>query len=261
MSASDPLLDVGAIPRRVGVVLLRPKSPGNVGSVARAMKNMGFERLVIADPIRFDDPAHFEREARRLAWNAADLLDQRQTVASLDAALSPFHFVVGTTSNPLHAARVLTPRAVAREVVSRLVASSSSSVALLFGQEDIGLTRDHLARCNILGSVPSSTAYPSLNLSHAVLLFLYELRVGLLEQPADGASTVSEALPRREQVEGFFSRFENALEEIGFLRGTAKGHMMRELRAILNRSVLTDRELAIFEGLIHRVLWNTRRGA
>src|SRR5437899_1517583 len=97
---------------RVGVVLLRPKSPGNVGSTARAMKNMGFTRLIVADPIVYDDPAWPDDEARRMAWQAADLLDAMSVRSDLDAALAPFDLVVGTTSNPPDGARVLPPRAI-----------------------------------------------------------------------------------------------------------------------------------------------------
>ncbi|MFQ5845863.1 MAG: RNA methyltransferase [Planctomycetota bacterium] len=245
---------------RVGVVLLRPRSPGNVGSVARAMKNMGFGRLVLASAATYDDPGYFDAEARRMAWRAADLLERRQVAPDLDAALAPFSLVVGTSSRPGAGARVLTPREAAALVASRLAAEPSESAAFLFGREDSGLTREDLARCHVIGSIRSARAYPSLNLSHAVLVFLYEARLALLgDAPEQTRRPAPAPLPARGQVEAFYGRLERALEEIGFFRGTARASMMRDLRLLLNRAFLTQRELAIFEGLVHRILGAARR--
>ena len=249
------------------MVLLRPKSPGNVGSVARGMKNMGFTRLVVADPMIYDDPAYFDSESRRMAWQATDVLETRLTAPGLGEALSPFHIVAGTTSDPPDGARVRPPRELAAEISARLSREPSFSVALLFGQEDIGLTRDHLARCHLVCTIPAAGAYPSLNLAQAALLILYELRLALLEASGSPHGNPAEAppdaptdlLPSHGDLEGFHARLERALDEIGFLQGTAKAHMMRELRTIFNRALLTRRELAILEGVVHQVTWAARR--
>jgi len=244
----------------VGVVLVRPKSPGNVGSVARAMKNMGFSRLIVCDPMTYDDPGHFDAEARRMAWQACDLLDRRQTAPDLDAALAPFTFVAGTSSNPLPGSAVLSPRETATRIAAALSADPSAGAAILLGQEDIGLTREQQSRCNVIASIPSSAAYPSLNLSQAALLFLYELRLALAESPpAADAPLPSPGAPSHGQVEAFYERLATALERIDFFQGTGKEHMMREMRRIFNRACLTRRELAILEGLVHRVLLTSRR--
>jgi len=242
---------------RVGVVLLRPRSPGNVGSVARAMKNMGFSRLVIADPVIYDDERYFDDEARRMAWNAADLLDSRHIAPDLDAALAPFTFVVGTSSRPAPPARVAGPRDAAAAIAGHLAATRSGAVALLLGQEDIGLTRDDQSRCHLIASIPSSDLYPSLNLSHAALLFLYELRLALCDS---GTSALPRAdRPTAAQIDAFHRRLEEALDALDFFQGTGKAHMMREMSALFNRAALTQRELAIFEGLVNRILWTTGR--
>lgn len=252
---------------RVGVVLLRPRSPGNVGSVARAMKNMGFTRLIVANPMSYDDPAWFDDEAGRMAWQAADLLATRRTEPSLDAALLPFDLVVGTTSNPPDGARVMLPRDIGAAIAARLVSRPSANVALLLGQENIGLTREDLARCHLVGTIPSSELYASLNLAQAALLFLYETRLALcavrpaapsVEAPNDTPDQTA-IHPLHGQLEAFYDRLEKALEEIGFFQGTARAHMMRELRLIFNRTLLTSRELAILEGVVHQALWASRR--
>jgi len=242
-------------------VLLRPKSPGNVGSVARAMKNMGFPRLIVAAPMTYDDPGHFDAEARRMAWQASDLLDRRVVAPDLDAALAPFTLVAGTSSNPSPGAAVLTPRETAARIAAALAADPSATAALLFGQEDIGLTREQQARCNLIASIPSSAEYASLNLSQAALLFLYELRLALLPgaRPPGDRSLLSDA-PSHERMEAFYGRLAVALERIDFFQGTSKAHMMREMRLIFNRASMTARELAILEGLAHRIIVTSGRG-
>ena len=255
---------------RVGVVLLRPRSPGNVGSVARAMKNMGFTRLIVANPMSYDDPGWFDDEAGRMAWQASDLLATRRTEPSLDAALLPFDLVVGTTSNPPDGARVMHARDIAAAIAARLVSRPQANVALLLGQENIGLTREDLARCHLVGTIPSSELYPSLNLAQAALVFLYEIRLALCaaQTAASDADAPHETTdpgdptaihPIHGELEAFYARLESALEEIGFFQGTARAHMMRELRLIFNRTLLTSRELAILEGVVHQTLWAARR--
>ena len=249
---------------RAGVVLLRPKSPGNVGSVARAMKNMGFGRLVLADPMSYEDPAWFDDEAGRMAWNAADLLRRLHRAASLEEALAPFTFVLGTTSSPPPGFRTQDPAEAAREIARLLRSDPAASAALLFGQEDIGLTRDHLARCQAIGVIPSSTEYPSLNLAQSVLIFLYELRreLGPAQDAAAKAGpspTPPDPLPSHETLEAFYGRLEAALDAIGYLQGSSRAHMMREMRRLFNRALLSGREVAILEGVAHQILLAARR--
>jgi TrmH family RNA methyltransferase len=230
------------------------------------MKNMGFARLVVANPMTYEDPSYFDDEARRMAWQAADLLAARQIAPDLASALAPFHLVVGTTSNPPEGARVLPPPRIAAEVAAHLAVHPSSSAALLLGQEDIGLTREHLSRCHLIGVIPSAPIYPSLNLAQAALIFLYELRLSLIgasgTPPDTGSSKTPEQgdpVPTHEQIEAFYRRLEETFETIDFFQGTARSHMMREMRRIFNRCALTSRELAILEGMVHQIVWAARR--
>ncbi len=196
-----------------------------------------------------------------MAWNAADLLIARVERPDLAAALSPFTLVVGTTSRPAPPARVIPPREAAAAVSDHLSRDPGATAALLFGQEDIGLTREVQSRCHLIGSIPVSTDYPSLNLAQAALVFLYELRLALSASPTPRDATDDTAPPSQDRMEAFFERLESTLEAIDFFQGTARSHMMRELRALFNRAVMTRRELAIFEGIVHRVDLTRRKGS
>lgn len=214
---------------------------------------------MVAGAARTGPDVDFEAEARRMAWNASDVLERRSSAADLDTALAPFNFVAGTSSHPPEGAKVMTPRSLAAEIARVLGEKPGTTAALLLGQEDIGLTLDSLARCNVVGTIPTATEYPSLNLAQAALLFLYELRLHLAPDAAAALPPAEDALPRREHVDAFYGRLELALDRIGFFQGSGRSHMMRELRSIFNRAVFTERELAILEGIVHRTLWVSDR--
>ena len=245
---------------RVTVVLWRPKSPGNVGSVARAMKNLGFPRLRIAEPSRYSDPEFFRCESEKMAWDAADLLEARKEYPSAQAAIADAVLVAGTTSRPPPGMEVLPPRDLAQRL---LAAAGSGPVALLFARENTGLTKELLARCQILGTIPSSAAYPSLNLAQAVMIFLYEIRLAALAQgeaPAARPQDPEDGPPAQADMERFYGRLTAALDAIGFFEGTARAHMEREIRRIFNRALLTRREVRILEGIVRRIDPRRRSG-
>lgn len=244
--------------QRFRIVLWRPKSPGNVGSVARAMKNMGFADLRLADPLAYEDPRYFEHEAGRLAWNAGDVLERREQHPSIAAAIGDATLLVGFSARRPAGRRSEYPRALAPRL---LEAAQCGPVALLFGQEDIGLTREVLARCQILGTIPSSPNYSSLNLAQSVLVILYELRLAALAAAGESAvpSPTNGDLPTQREIDDCFERLSHALEAIGYFAGTGRAHMERELRIALADVVSNRRGLTIIEGIAHRIRVGRRR--
>jgi TrmH family RNA methyltransferase len=225
------------------------------------MKNMGFTSLRIAEPKPIDDPAWYEREAGKMAWDAVDLLGQRREFPTIDAALSDATLVAGTTWKPPEGYSALPPRALAGALLD---GAGSGRVALLFGQESIGLTLEAMTRCSILGAIPASPEYASLNLAQSVLIFLYEIRMEALGrfpvQPPESDGRAELQPPERAEVEAFYARLEEALGSIGYFEGTSAPHMTREVRKIFNRSITTRRELAILEGIVHRMRLRQPRG-
>jgi tRNA (cytidine32/uridine32-2'-O)-methyltransferase len=247
---------------RFNVVLWRPGSPGNVGAVARAMKNMGFTRLSIAQPQAYEDPGFFKTESERMAWGAADLLAARREYPTIEEAVADAVLVGGTMDRPPDGHSILAPAEFAAALLSH---AEKGPVALLFGKEQTGLTHEALARCQIVGSIPSSDDYSSLNLAQAVLIFLYELRMAALGRSISientgGSTTDEDNPPTQGEMEGFYSRLISTLDEIDYFEGTSRGHMVRELRRIFNRALLTRREVRILEGIVHRVNLKRSRG-
>ena len=227
--------------------------------------NMGFSRMLIADPQPVGDPAWFAAEAKRLAWNAEGIFDTREIHGTLDQALASFTLVVGTSSRPRPGAQVLTPEEAASVIAAHLAPQETGQVALLLGQEDSGLGHEEQVRCHRVASIAASPTYPSLNLSQAALLFLYEIRLALL-QSSTGESTPGGSKgdavvhPSASRLAHFYGRLEEALGAIQFFEGAGQAHMMRELKGLFNRALLDERELAILEGIVHRIHWTATRG-
>jgi TrmH family RNA methyltransferase len=151
------------------VVLVEPKNEGNVGAVARAMKNFGVDELILVTPCPLG------AEARQRAMHGIDILESAAVVEDLAVALKDADLVVGTsgitTENEKRFARIaVQPRAFAAKI-----RQAKGTVALLFGRENFGLLDEELRRCDILITIPAAGAYPILNLSHAVAILLYEL--------------------------------------------------------------------------------------
>lgn len=153
----------------IRIILVGTLYSGNVGSVCRAMANMGLGRLTLVAPRILDG----WEEGRRLAVHATDLLDARREVATLGEAVADCAAVVGTTARGgLYRATVQPPRVLAPEIL-RLAAQAP--VAIVFGREDQGLHNDEIAQCTHLIRIPVDPRYQSLNLSQAVLIVAYEL--------------------------------------------------------------------------------------
>ena len=157
--------------REVAVVLVGPKNEGNIGAVARAMKNFGARRLVLVDPCPIGD------EARKRAMQGAEILDAARTAPNLEAAVHGADLVAGTTGIATANEKKFLRIAMAPRDFAKRTAAMDGTLALVFGREDFGLLDEELALCDLLVSIPASPQYPILNLSHAAVIVLYELAV------------------------------------------------------------------------------------
>jgi tRNA/rRNA methyltransferase len=230
---------------RVSIILVEPQSPGNVGMVCRAMKNMGFRDLRIVRGCRTD-----HSDARRLAVSARDLLDGAVRFDSLEQALADVEISVATTRRlGKYRQEVMNPDEVAARLSQRM---GSGRSAFVFGREDNGLTTHELSLCRWQATIPASDDYGSLNLAQAVLIFCYELTRGLRERaPAVQARELSDT----HEMEALFNHMEKTLLDIGFLDPSNPAHLMRTLRRILSRAELDSREVAVLRGVMSQVAW------
>jgi len=221
----------------ISVILVRPRFPENVGSVARAMKNMGLNHLILVDGC---SPLHIN--AYKLASGAEDLLERAEEFPTLKEAISQMGCVVGTTSRAgKERSPLLTPENLAKELIPL---SAKNPVGLVFGSEKEGLTKDELSLCHIYVRIPSSESFPSLNLAQAVMVICYELFQSSMAIPKPPTQ-----LAQAEKLERMFEHMEKTLLSIGFLDSKQAKRMMRVLRRLFGRSQMDDRDVQILQGI------------
>ncbi|HMN43205.1 MAG TPA: RNA methyltransferase [Povalibacter sp.] len=227
------------------IVLVEPQHPGNIGAVARAMKNMGLTELHLVKPALFP---HQEAIAR--ASGADDVLSAAQVHDSFGEAIADCGLIVGTSARQRHLPwELVEPRDCSAQIVQ---ASRTETAAIVFGAERTGLTNAELERCNLLMTIPTAPGYSSLNLAMAVQVVAYEL--WLASRP--GAPPPPERdvpLAPAEDVARFYVHFEQVLEEIDFKDRTGGGHLMARVRRLFNRAQLDQNEVNILRGVLTAV--------
>jgi tRNA/rRNA methyltransferase len=234
--------------RNVVIILAGAKYPGNIGSAARAMFNMGLKHLVLAAP-----QCVINEESYRMAKGGKSILESVAICGSVKSALKGIHFLVGTTSKsggyrkPAHAPRTLAPRILAN--------AEQQKVAILFGPEDTGLVDDDLRLCQMLIRIPTQHKGHSINLSQSVMIVCYELLLASLKR--EPARVVQ--LASLEQVEAMYGQLERALLDIGFLQQQNAGHMMFALRQMLGRTGLEPPDVGILRGIARQIAWYAKK--
>lgn len=229
MNAVDILSD------RITVVLVEPKHGGNIGSVARAMKNTGLCKLTLVNP----EPS-FADEAARLAHGSREILGSARIVATLDEALAGIQVVVGTSAKTGRSRKKsLLPREFGEWVLGL---DPLPQTAVLFGRENGGLMQSELQLCREMVCIPMVGKYPSINLSHAVMIILHELYSAFVlsgRKPPRATSNLADAA----EVERMLRRMKEALRSIGFDRSGSDARMLRSIRRILEKRPLEPRDV------------------
>jgi tRNA (cytidine32/uridine32-2'-O)-methyltransferase len=230
----------------IRVVLVSPSHPGNIGAVARAMKNMALEELVLVRPRQFPDP-----EATARASGAHDVLGAARVVGTLAEALRGCGFVAATTSRERDQYfRVLDVREAAPRIVTEALRAPT---AVVFGAERTGLTNEELETAHVLIRIPASDAYASLNLAMAVQVVAYELfraRGVAVPAAAPGAAPLASAA----DMQRLFEHLAQVLEQIDFRDRTQSGtHLMARIRRFLQRAELDENEVNILRGILTAV--------
>lgn len=247
---------VATLLEKVRIVLVEPAGPLNVGAVARVMKNMGLQRLVLVNP-QCNPQGD---EARRMAVHAGDVLAQAEIVMTVPEALKGCQRAIATSGRPPIPTLALEhPRVALPWLVE--AGDSESQSALIFGREDRGLTSDELNYAQRLIQIPSSPAYPSLNLAQAVGICCYELSQ-IADQGELGASCGKTAVTLTsaplQLLEAYYQHLEKVLLEIGYLYPHTANSRMQKFRRLFNRALPTTEEVALLRGILSQVSWATQ---
>ena len=229
------------------IVLCETSHPGNIGSVARAMKTMGFLDLYLVNPKDFPS-----RHAEALACGAEDILQNATLVTSLESALKNINHVIGFTARK----RELTqPHKNVRDLSKQLITEANNNkIAIIFGNETNGLSNLELQHCQSLGFIDANSKYSSLNLAHAVQIVCHEIRM-VSELPIK--NKILKQIPKKyvshDLQNGFYRHLEEILDEIGFLKKIQADRLMMRLRLLFNRTQMEKEEVNILRGILSEI--------
>jgi len=230
---------------QVAVAVVDAETPGNVGTIARAMKNFGLSELLLVDPPPLDPGG----EAYGFAGRAREDVLPNATEISFDALVEGY-YTVGCTAitNEDATSHVRYPAMTAAELPDHL-RGVAADVAVVFGRERIGLTNDELARLDAVCSVPASAEYPSMNLGQAATVVCYELRALTLAETQHPEKLHERADPA--ELERLYDQFEAYVEAVGHPE-PKREKAGRLFRRLLGRAHPTPREARTLTGLLRR---------
>ncbi len=220
----------------VSVILVGPLYSGNVGAVARVMKNFGFKDLVLVNPCKLDS------EAGKYAVHAKEILKSARRFRRFDDVRGEFDFLIAfsavATPGDEHFLRIPLPVS----ALNKKLSSLKGRIGLVFGREDIGLLNEEIEKCDMLVHITTSKEYGPLNLSHAAAVALYEaskirpgkIRIATRKESLRIDQTIGEILEKLPKVQ-------------------KKQVVLLMLRRILARSVLSGREAHTLLGLLKEI--------
>ena len=230
--------------QNIAIVLTGTRYPENIGAAARAMLNMGIDRLILVDP-QNDDRARINK----MATHAASVVVEKMEVYNtLQEALDDFHYVVGTTARLGGQRKVVSsPAKLAQKLIPL---SEQNRIAILFGPEDRGLSNVDIRVCNFLVNIPTAD-FSSLNLAQAVMVMCYEMFRFSLDKPAEFAPR----LANQHELAAMYDQLKEVLMRISFINPDNPDYFMNNLRHFLGRMQLRAKEVQIIRGICRQVNW------
>ncbi len=228
----------------IHIVLNQTSHPGNIGAAARAMKTMGLSHLGLVNPKTFP---HTDATSR--ASGADDLLANATVYTSMDEAVVDCRLVIGASARARSiACPVLNPRDCAERVCDE---SGQGRVALVFGNEQSGLSNEETDHCHYLVQIPTASAYGSLNLAAAIQVIAYEVFIAHLSDAIPGGFGEDDHVPvTAGELERFYTHLEETLIDLEFLDPENPRRLMRRLRRLFNRARPDENEMNILRGIL-----------
>ena len=231
------------------IILVRPRNPGNVGAVARAMANFGLDDLVLVSPY----PPIWE-EARAAAVGAGDVIAKARVVDTVLEAVDDCALAIGTVDSRRG-------EGISPDEAVKLIAECSGRAAVIFGCEKSGLANADLSFCQKVLTIPTSEECPSLNLAHAVAIVCYELSQRATAPGPEQRISKGEAKSASiGEIEVFLRKSIDLLKASGYFAGGNEERLTQEFRQSLVRLRPTARELTLWTGAVHQVTSTVRRG-
>jgi tRNA/rRNA methyltransferase len=230
--------------QNIAIVLQGTRYPENIGAAARAMLNMGIERLILVDPQNYD----LVRINKMATHAASTVVERLEIYDTLKEALAGFNYVVGTTARLGGQRKVVSSPAKLAQKLAPL--SDQNRIAVLFGPEDRGLSNVDIRSCHTLVNIPTAE-FSSLNLAQAVMVTCYELFRFSLDKPGEFAPR----LANQHELEAMYDQLKDVLMRISFINSDNPDYFMNNLRHFSARMQLRAKEVQIIRGICRQVNW------
>ncbi|OIN95602.1 MAG: rRNA methyltransferase [Deltaproteobacteria bacterium CG1_02_45_11] len=228
----------------ISIVLHKPRYPENIGSAARAIRNMGIGQMIVVDPQNFDLATILKTATHAVS----DVVERIEIYDTLKEALAPYNYVVGTTAR-LGGERqnITTPSKLAARLVS---ISQKNRIAILFGPEDRGLSNKDIRHCQALANIPTAE-FSSLNLAQAVIIMCYEIFIAGGEENKE----FSPRLAGRHELDGMYDQLKDILVRISYINPENPDYWINKLRHFFTRLQLRAKEVSIIRGICRQIDW------
>ncbi|MBT4265445.1 MAG: RNA methyltransferase [Deltaproteobacteria bacterium] len=231
-------------PSQISVVLVETTQPGNIGSTARAMENMGVTDLRLVNPCEVDHP-----EARMFSMNARHLLYEAKIFPSLKEAVQDCQLIIATSNRQRD--KIQTSNSVYD--LPRIIQAFNPdiSIAIVFGPEQSGLTNEDMSLCNEWIYIPTFGKTSSLNLAQAVMVLLYEASKLYHTQRVSEPDIIEPASSN--SIEGMKEHFFRILETTGFLRLSSRNAIWGSFSGLIGRAKPDERDVRLLRGFFNRI--------
>ena len=231
----------------ITIILSRTINPGNIGSTARAMKNMGLSSLCLVQP-----QCEVDGDAYMMATHGKDILANIKIFDSIPEAAAGSAFLFGTTARSRKWRNTISPAAMISKIKALL---PQPGVSILFGPEDIGLTNNELELCNEVIVIPTADDAASINISQAVLIICYEIFKSFENMEPVKTKPEKMDLAPIDKVEDMYAHMQKALIDIDYLDPQNPEHFMGNFRRMLNRAGLTSEDVQVIRGIFRKLNW------
>jgi tRNA/rRNA methyltransferase len=223
------------------VVFVEPETPGNIGFLARTMKNFGLTNLVLINPCKLENESYYQ------AMHARDVVSNLQTYDSLDEFLVQKEIdsavaTTGTAGGSYNVARIaVTPEQLADSI------NYNGNLALIFGREGNGLSNKEISLCDVIVSIPTHKNYPILNITHAAAIIFYEMFKREKSYPVDRLEAASLA-----EKESLIDYMDEIILKLGYPEHKSKNASL-VFRRIIGRAFISGREAHTLRGTLRRI--------
>ncbi len=230
----------------ITIILVDTLIPENIGAAARAMNNMGIEKMILVNPKRTDR----DRMLKSGTIHSEKIIDNIEIINDLKEATGRFGYIVGTTARlGTHRPAMTAPESLAEKLID---VSQNNEVAILFGPEDKGLSNEHLQYCHTITTIPTSE-FSSLNIAQAVLIVCYEIFKASIIHTDSSIPRLANSF----ELEGMYDHLNEMLFKIGYLNPQNPDLWMRYVRRFFSRIQLRAREVRLIRGICRQIDWYT----